>query len=63
MAFGGVKPRFKFNLKGISELTEMSKVVETLDKSGYEATEEELSKRFGFKIARKEIQEDTQNVN
>ena len=37
----------------------MSKVVETLDKAGYEIPEEVLSERFGFKITKKEVVEES----
>ena len=47
------RPQFRFRLKGVTEIAEMSKVVETLDKAGYEISEEVLSERFGFKITKK----------
>ncbi|HHZ96057.1 MAG TPA: DUF935 family protein [Flavobacteriales bacterium] len=49
-------PVFKFRLKGVSELQEMAKVVETLDKAGYETDPQVLSERFGFTINKKEVQ-------
>ena len=47
------RPVFRFRLKGVAEITEMSKVVETLDKAGYEIPEAVLSERFGFKVSKK----------
>ena len=59
------RPIFRFRLKGVTEISEMSKVVETLDKAGYEIDEAVLSERFGFKVSRKEIVEEEapQNVD
>ena len=63
MGFTGTKPRFRFKLKGVTELTEMSKVVETLFKAGYEVPEDTLSERFGFKVNKKELTEETEDVD
>ena len=58
------RPVFRFRLKGVTEVQEMAKVVETLDKAGYEVNEDVLSERFGFKVSKKETQEEeTQDVN
>jgi phage gp29-like protein len=57
------KPVFRFKLKGVSELQEMAKVVETLDKAGYETNEAVLTEKFGFPIKKKEQTEEVQNVN
>jgi len=48
------KPVFRFRLKGSTELQEMANVVKTLSEAGYEAEQETLSERFGFKITKKE---------
>lgn len=48
------KPIFRFRLKGAAELQEMATVVKTLFDAGYEAEEQTLSERFGFKITKKE---------
>jgi len=61
--FTGDKPRFRFKLKGVSELQEMAKVVETLDKAGYETEEKVLTEKFGLPIKRKEQTEEVQNVD
>lgn len=55
-------PKFRFRIKGIQEISEMSKAVETLYKAGYEVDEETLSERLGFKVTKK-TQEAQQNVN
>ena len=55
MSFDGEKPRFRFKLKGVTELTEMSKVVETLGKVGYEIPEDILTEKFGFKVTKSEV--------
>jgi phage gp29-like protein len=61
------RPVFRFRLKGVTELQEMANVVKTLDEAGYETDEQTLSERFGFKITKKEseeqLDEDGQNVN
>ncbi len=54
-------PKFRFNLKGIQEINEMAKAVETLDKAGYEVDEQTLSEKFGFKVTKKT--EEVTNVN
>jgi len=54
-----VKPRFRFKLKGVSELQEMATVVKTLDEAGYETYIDVLSEKFGFTITRKDVQEST----
>lgn len=48
------KPVFRFRLKGATELQEMANVVKTLSEAGYEAEQETLSERFGFKITKRE---------
>ena len=55
------KPVFRFRLKGATELQEMATVVKTLSEAGYEAEEETLSERFGFKVTK--IEEGEPNVN
>jgi phage gp29-like protein len=57
------RPVFRFKLKGVSELQEMAKVVETLDKAGYETDEAVLTEKFGFPIKKKESTEEVQNVD
>jgi len=57
------RPRFRFRLKGLTEITEMSKAIETLDKAGYEVDSDTLSERLGFKVTKKETNKDVTNVN
>lgn len=60
--FTGRKPRFRFKLKGVTELAEMAKVVETLSKAGYEIEEEALTEKFGFKVS-KIVEESEETVS
>jgi len=57
------RPAFRFKLKGVSELQEMAKVVETLDKAGYETDDAVLTEKFGFPIKKKESTEEVKNVD
>lgn len=58
------RPVFRFRLKGLTEITEMSKAIETLDKAGYEVDDKTLSERLGFKVTKKGVSEqETSNVN
>lgn len=54
-------PKFKFRLKGVSELQEMANVVKTLNEAGYTVDIDTLAERFGFSIQKKD--EETQNGN
>ena len=55
-------PEFKFNLKGTAEQQAIASMVETLDKSGFAVSEEELSLKLGFKVTKNEEEKETQNV-
>lgn len=57
------KPIFRFKLKGVTELQEMAKVVETLDKAGWEIDEKVLTEKLGFPVSKKEQSEEVQNGN
>lgn len=63
--FTGTRPRFRFKLKGVTELAEMAKVLVDIDKAGYEVEENSLSEKFGFKITKKEepTEETSQDVD
>lgn len=57
------KPVFRFRLKGVTEIKEMSDVLKTLGEAGYTVDERTVSERLGFKVTKKEETEDSQNVN
>ena len=63
LGYTGEQPRFRFKLKGVSELIEMANVLKTISEAGYEAEEATLSEKFGFKITKKESIEEVQNVD
>ena len=53
-------PEFKFNLKGTAEQQAIASMIETLDKSGFTVSEEELSLKLGFKVDKKEESQNTE---
>lgn len=54
-------PEFKFNLKGTAEQQAIATMVETLDKSGFTVSDEELSVKLGFKVDKKEMNQGDTN--
>ena len=56
------RPVFRFRLKGVTEINDMAKAIETLDKAGFTVEEKILSERLGFKVIKKPTQE-IKNVN
>ena len=51
------KPVFRFRLKGVTEIKEMSDVLKTLDEAGYTVDERTVSERLGFKVTKKSEEE------
>ena len=56
-------PEFKFNLKGTAEQQAIATMVETLDKSGFSVSEDELSLKLGFKVDKKEESNNMETSN
>jgi len=56
------RPVFRFRLKGVTEINDMAKAIETLDRAGFTVEEKILSERLGFKVIKKPTQE-IKNVN
>lgn len=50
------KPVFRFRLKGVTEIKEMSDVLKILNEAGYSVDENTVSERLGFKVSKKEVE-------
>jgi phage gp29-like protein len=59
----GKGPKFRFRLKGVTEVQAMADVVKTLDEGGWEVSQATLSERLGFAVTRKDETEEVQNGN
>jgi hypothetical protein len=65
-AFGiseGKIPRFRFRLKGVTEVQAMANVIKTLDEAGWAVSPSTLSERLGFAVTKKNEEDTNIKIN